>query len=80
MFQSFFSFLFQRVSNMPCIRNLLPFFREILLPCILSASLSPSRFAVFVLLKIGTEIYDTVMVNPVDRSMTDICFDDIIVL
>ncbi|XP_047476468.1 rhotekin-like [Penaeus chinensis] len=37
------------------------------------------RFAVFVLLKIGTEIYDTVMVNPVDRSMTDICFDDIIV-
>ncbi|XP_045139391.1 rhotekin-like isoform X1 [Portunus trituberculatus] len=37
------------------------------------------RFAVFVLLKIGTEIYDTVMVNPIDRSMTDICFDDIIV-
>ncbi|KAK4307742.1 hypothetical protein Pmani_020512 [Petrolisthes manimaculis] len=37
------------------------------------------RFAVFVLLKIGTEIYDTVMVNPVDRSMTDICFDDVIV-
>lgn len=39
-----------------------------------------SRFAVFVLLKIGTEIYDTAMVNPVDRSMTDICFDDIITL
>lgn len=37
------------------------------------------RFAVFILLKIGTEIYDTVMVNPVDRSMTDICFDDILV-
>ncbi|XP_018015237.1 rhotekin [Hyalella azteca] len=36
------------------------------------------RFAVFVLLKIGTEIYDTAMINPVDRSMTDICFDDII--
>ncbi|KAF2365018.1 Anillin domain [Trinorchestia longiramus] len=36
------------------------------------------RFAVFALLKIGTEIYDTAMINPVDRSMTDICFDDII--
>ncbi|XP_046913743.2 rhotekin-2 isoform X4 [Dermatophagoides farinae] len=33
------------------------------------------RFAVFCLLKIGTEIYDTIMVN-VDRNITDICFDD----
>ena len=37
------------------------------------------RFAVFVLLKIGTEIQDTVLINLVDRSMTDICFDDIII-
>lgn len=33
------------------------------------------RFAVFCLLQVGTEIYDTVMVN-VDRNVTDICFDD----
>ncbi|CAG2162691.1 unnamed protein product, partial [Oppiella nova] len=37
------------------------------------------RFAVFCLLKIGTEIYDTIMVTNVDRSMTDIQFDDICV-
>lgn len=37
------------------------------------------RFAVFCLLKIGTEIYDTVMINNVDRSMTDISFEDIMV-
>ncbi|CAG2171540.1 unnamed protein product, partial [Oppiella nova] len=34
---------------------------------------------VFCLLKIGTEIYDTIMVTNVDRSMTDIQFDDICV-
>ena len=33
------------------------------------------RFAVFCLLQVGSEIYDTVMVN-VDRNVTDICFDD----
>ncbi|KAF7490122.1 Rhotekin-2 [Sarcoptes scabiei] len=33
------------------------------------------RFAVFCVLKIGTEIFDTIMVN-VDRNFTDICFDD----
>ncbi|KAK6185646.1 hypothetical protein SNE40_007833 [Patella caerulea] len=37
------------------------------------------RYAVFCLLKIGTEIYDTSMISNVDRSMTDITFDDIIV-
>ncbi|XP_067131505.1 rhotekin-2-like isoform X2 [Centruroides vittatus] len=37
------------------------------------------RFAVFCLLKIGTEIYDTVMINNVDRSMTDISFEDVVV-
>ncbi|XP_054163193.1 rhotekin-2-like isoform X2 [Oppia nitens] len=37
------------------------------------------RFAVFCLLKIGTEIYDTIMVTNVDRSTTDIQFDDICV-
>ncbi|XP_050049012.2 rhotekin-2-like isoform X1 [Dermacentor andersoni] len=37
------------------------------------------RFAVFCLLKIGTEIYDTAMVSNVDRSMTDVSFDDTIV-
>lgn len=37
------------------------------------------RFAVFCLLKVGTEIYDTVMVNCVDRSMTDITFEDVLV-
>ncbi|CAG2104498.1 unnamed protein product [Medioppia subpectinata] len=37
------------------------------------------RFAVFCLLKIGTEIYDTIMVTNVDRSVTDIQFDDICV-
>ncbi|MPC82895.1 Rhotekin-2 [Portunus trituberculatus] len=51
----------------------------LLLLLITSFSSPLHRFAVFVLLKIGTEIYDTVMVNPIDRSMTDICFDDIIV-
>uniref|UniRef100_T1JH77 Uncharacterized protein n=1 Tax=Strigamia maritima TaxID=126957 RepID=T1JH77_STRMM len=37
------------------------------------------RFAVFCLLKLGTEIYDTLMVNNVDRSMTDITFEDVVV-
>ncbi|GFR05608.1 rhotekin [Trichonephila clavata] len=38
------------------------------------------RFAVFCLLKIGTEVYDTAMINNVDRSMTDIAFEDVITL
>ncbi|XP_041370423.1 rhotekin-2-like isoform X4 [Gigantopelta aegis] len=37
------------------------------------------RYAVFCLLKIGTEIFDTSMISNVDRSMTDITFDDVIV-
>jgi hypothetical protein len=37
------------------------------------------RFAVFCLLKIGTEVYDTIMVSNVDRNMTDISFEDVCV-
>ncbi|XP_055875360.1 rhotekin-like isoform X2 [Biomphalaria glabrata] len=36
------------------------------------------RYAVFCLLKVGTEIYDTSMISDVDRSMTDITFEDVI--
>ncbi|XP_055941130.1 rhotekin-2-like isoform X2 [Argiope bruennichi] len=36
------------------------------------------RFAVFCLLKVGTEVFDTAMINNVDRSMTDIAFEDVI--
>lgn len=37
------------------------------------------RVAVFCLMKIGTEIFDTEMVI-VDRTMTDICFEGVTVL
>ncbi|MBN3304385.1 RTKN2 protein, partial [Amia calva] len=37
---------------------------------------SSRRVAVFCLMKIGTEVFDTEMVV-VDRSMTDICFDNV---
>lgn len=37
------------------------------------------RYVVFCLLKIGTEIYDTTLIKDVDRSMTDITFEDAIV-
>lgn len=37
------------------------------------------RYAVFCLLRVGTDIYDTSMINNVDRSMTDLTFDDVIV-
>ncbi|XP_059611516.1 rhotekin-like isoform X1 [Phlebotomus argentipes] len=36
------------------------------------------RFAVFCLAKIGTEIYDTSLLCPVDRNLTDITFSDAI--
>ncbi|BFZ02307.1 hypothetical protein BsWGS_05345 [Bradybaena similaris] len=36
------------------------------------------RYAVFCMLKIGTDIYDTTMISDVDRSMTDITFEDVI--
>lgn len=36
------------------------------------------RFAVFCLAKIGTEIYDTSLLSPVDRNLTDVCFSDAI--
>ncbi|XP_059175381.1 rhotekin-like isoform X3 [Physella acuta] len=36
------------------------------------------RYAVFCMLKVGTEIYDTTMISDVDRSMTDITFEDVV--
>lgn len=38
------------------------------------------RFAVFCLARIGTEIYATTLLCPVDRSSTDLTFHDILVL
>lgn len=38
------------------------------------------RFAVFCLVKIDTEIYDTSLLCPVDRNSTDISFNDAILL
>ncbi|ELU07024.1 hypothetical protein CAPTEDRAFT_224976 [Capitella teleta] len=37
------------------------------------------RFAMFCLVKIGTEVHDTCLVKEVDRTMTDLVFPDIIV-
>ena len=37
------------------------------------------RYAVFCLLKIDSQIYDTQLISDVDRQMTDLTFDDIIV-
>lgn len=36
------------------------------------------RFAVFCLVRIGTDIFDTSLFCPVDRSLTDISFKDVI--
>ncbi|XP_060064533.1 rhotekin-like isoform X1 [Ylistrum balloti] len=36
------------------------------------------RFAVFCLVRIGTDLYDTSLISNVDRSMTDLSFDDVI--
>ena len=38
------------------------------------------RFAVFCVLKIGTQINDTTLLKDVDSSMTDLTFDDVIIL
>lgn len=38
------------------------------------------RFAVFCLAKIGTEIFDTTLLCPIDRNSTDISFSDSIIL
>lgn len=38
------------------------------------------RFAVFCLVRIGTDIFDTSLLCPVDRSLTDISFNDAILL
>lgn len=37
------------------------------------------RYAVFCLLKIGSQIYDTQLISDVDRQMTDLTFEDVIV-
>lgn len=37
------------------------------------------RFAVFCLARIGTEIYDTALLCPVDRCLTDLTFPDILI-
>ncbi|XP_066991671.1 rhotekin isoform X2 [Anabrus simplex] len=37
------------------------------------------RFAVFCLARIGTEIYDTTLLCPVDRALTDLTFPDVLV-
>ncbi|RZF45070.1 hypothetical protein LSTR_LSTR002031 [Laodelphax striatellus] len=37
------------------------------------------RFAVFCLARAGTEVYDTSLLCPVDRSLTDLTFPDVIV-
>jgi hypothetical protein len=37
------------------------------------------RYAVFCIWKIGTEIFDTTLIKEVDRSMTDLTFEDVIV-
>ncbi|VVC35413.1 Anillin homology domain,Pleckstrin homology domain,PH domain-like [Cinara cedri] len=36
------------------------------------------RFAVFCLAKIGTQLFDTSLMFPVDRSMTDVTFNDVL--
>uniref|UniRef100_A0A6G1SJG5 Rhotekin-2 n=1 Tax=Aceria tosichella TaxID=561515 RepID=A0A6G1SJG5_9ACAR len=36
------------------------------------------RYAVFCLAKIGSQIYDTQLISDVDRQMTDLTFDDVI--
>ena len=38
------------------------------------------RFAVFCLARIGTEIYDSTLLVPVDRSLTDLTFPDVLIL
>lgn len=38
------------------------------------------RFAVFCLVKVGAEMYDTSLLSPVDRSQTDLTFTDSLVL
>lgn len=38
------------------------------------------RFAIFCLVRIGTDIFDTSLLCPVDRSLTDISFGDAILL
>lgn len=37
------------------------------------------RYAVFCLLKLGAQIYDTQLISDVDRQLTDLTFDDVIV-
>ena len=36
------------------------------------------QFAVFCVARIGSQIYDTSLVNPVDRHSTDVTFSDVL--
>ncbi len=38
----------------------------------------PRRFAVFCVARIGSQIYDSAMVEPVDRHSTDVTFPDVL--
>ncbi len=38
----------------------------------------PRRFAVFCVARIGSQIYDSTMVEPVDRHSTDVTFPDVL--
>ena len=36
------------------------------------------RFALFLIARVGAQIYDTGLVHPVDRNSTDVCFNDVL--
>jgi len=36
------------------------------------------RFAVFLIARVGAQIYDTGLVHPIDRNNTDVCFNDVL--
>ena len=38
------------------------------------------RYAVFCLVRIGSTIFDSKLIEDVDRTKTDICFEDVILL
>ena len=36
------------------------------------------RFAMFAIVRIGSQIYDTALIHPVDRHSTDVTFNDVL--
>ncbi|XP_023347091.1 rhotekin-2 [Eurytemora carolleeae] len=36
------------------------------------------KFAVFCIVRVGSQIYDTALISPVDRHSTDVCFNDVL--